>query len=152
VNLRRWVTVITGHHALLVHDEPREAALQSCWAAQGARAERVADGTTKSPFAARGTPLDQATQAARLRPAPEGRPARRQPGISTSRADLAGKLSLGDVIDRAGHLLATTPVGTIHIDGLTAHLLGNPLRNPGASPRAPRACCLKRDFAKPRAP
>jgi len=44
-------------------------------------------------------------------------------GISTSRADLAGKLSLGDVIDQAGHLLGGTPAGTIHIDGLTAHLL-----------------------------
>jgi tetratricopeptide (TPR) repeat protein len=44
-------------------------------------------------------------------------------GISTSRADMAGKLSLADVIDQAGRLLATTPAGTIHIDGLTAHLL-----------------------------
>jgi predicted ATPase len=44
-------------------------------------------------------------------------------GISTSRADLAGQLSLGDVIDQAGHLLGGTPAGTIHIDGLTAHLL-----------------------------
>jgi hypothetical protein len=104
-------------------DELRSAALRELLAAHGARAERMADGTTKVTFTGRATPLDQATQAARCALRLKAALPDASLGISTSRADMAGKLSLGDVIDQAGRLLATTPAGTIHIDGLTAHLL-----------------------------
>jgi hypothetical protein len=104
-------------------EDLRPAALQELLAAHGARAEGMADGMTKVTFTGRSTPLDQATQAARCALRLKAALPDASLGISTSRADMAGKLSLGDVIDQAGRLLATTPAGTIHIDGLTAHLL-----------------------------
>jgi tetratricopeptide (TPR) repeat protein len=107
----------------IARDDLRETALQEVLAAHGVRAERMANGTTKIAFTAQATPLDQATQAARCALRLKAALPDASLGISTSRADLAGKLSLGDVIDQAGHLLGGTPAGTIHIDGLTAHLL-----------------------------
>jgi tetratricopeptide (TPR) repeat protein len=104
-------------------DKPRPAALQELLAPFGGRAERTANGTTRIAFTGQATPIDQATQAARCALRLKAALPDASLGISTSRADLAGKLSLGDVIDQAGHLLATTPAGTIHIDGVTAHLL-----------------------------
>ena len=112
----------------LADPELSEAALgdlQRAIAPHGARIERLGGGSLVIALTGdqQGTPLDQATQAARCALRLKAALPDASLGISTSRADLAGKLSLGDVIDRAGHLLATTPVGTIHIDGLTAHLL-----------------------------
>jgi tetratricopeptide (TPR) repeat protein len=104
-------------------EEPRTAALQELLAAHGARAERMANGTMRISFSGQATPIDQVTQAARCALRLKAALPDASLGISTSRADMAGKLSLGDVIDQAGHLLATTPAGTIHIDGITAHLL-----------------------------
>jgi tetratricopeptide (TPR) repeat protein len=104
-------------------DDLHSAALQELLAEHGARAERMADGTTKVTFIGKSTPLDQATQAARCALRLKAALPDASLGLSISRADMAGKLSLGEVIDQAGHLLATTPAGTIHIDGLTARLL-----------------------------
>jgi len=104
-------------------EDLHSAALQELLAEHGARAEGMADGTTKVTFTGKSTPLDQATQAARCALRLKAALPDASLGISTGRADMAGKLSLGEVIDQAGHLLATTPAGTIHIDGLTARLL-----------------------------
>ena len=98
--------------------------LQSAIAPHGARIERLGGGSLVVALTGeQGTPLDQATQAARCALRLKAALPDASLGISTSRADMAGKLSLGDVIDQAGHLLAFTPAGTIHVDPLTAHLL-----------------------------
>jgi tetratricopeptide (TPR) repeat protein len=99
--------------------------LQGAIAPHGARVERLGGGSLVIALSGdqQATPLDQATQAARCALRLKAALPDASLGISTSRADLAGKLSLGDVIDQAGHLLGGTPAGTIHIDGLTAHLL-----------------------------
>jgi tetratricopeptide (TPR) repeat protein len=99
--------------------------LQGAIAPHGARVERLGGGSLVIALSGdqQATPLDQATQAARCALRLKAALPDASLGISTSRADLAGKLSLGDVIDQAGHLLGNTPAGTIHIDGLTAHLL-----------------------------
>jgi tetratricopeptide (TPR) repeat protein len=99
--------------------------LQNAIAPHGARLERLGGGSLVITLTddQQATPLDQATQAARCALRLKAALPDASLGISTSRADMAGKLSLGDVIDQAGHLLATTPAGTIHIDGLTARLL-----------------------------
>jgi len=99
--------------------------LQGAIAPHGVHVERLGGGSLVITLTGeqQGTPLDQATQAARCALRLKAALPDASLGISTSRADLAGKLSLGDVIDQAGRLLATTPAGTIHIDGLTAHLL-----------------------------
>jgi tetratricopeptide (TPR) repeat protein len=98
--------------------------LQSAIAPHGARVERLGSGSLVVALTGeQGTPLDQATQAARCALRLKAALPDASLGISTSRADMAGKLSLGDVIDQAGLLLVTTPAGTIHVDGLTAHLL-----------------------------
>lgn len=101
--------------------------LQSAIAPLGARVERLGGGSLVIALTGeqQGTPLDQATQAARCALRLKAALPDASLGISTSRTDMAGKLSLGDVIDQAGHLLATTPAGTIHIDNVTAHLLEN---------------------------
>ena len=101
--------------------------LRSAIAPHGARIERLGGGSLVVALTGdrQGTPLDQATQAARCALRLKAALPDASLGISTSRADLAGKLSLGDVIDQAGLLLTTTPAGTIHIDPLTAHLLEN---------------------------
>jgi hypothetical protein len=94
-------------------DDLRSAALRGLLAAHGARAECLANGTTEILFTGKSTPLDQATQAARCALRLKAALPDASLGISTSRADMAGKLSLADVIDQAGRLLATTPAGTI---------------------------------------
>jgi tetratricopeptide (TPR) repeat protein len=100
------------------------ADLRSAIAPHGARVERLGGGSLVVALTGeQGTPLDQATQAARCALRLKAALPDASLGISTSRADMAGKLSLGDVIDQAGHLLAFTPAGTIHIDPLTSHLL-----------------------------
>jgi len=106
-------------------NDAEEAALQELLAPHRTQAERMADGTIRISFTGQATPLDQATQAARCALRLKAALPDASLGISTSRTDMAGKLSLGDVIDQAGLLLTTTLAGTIHIDGLTAHLLEN---------------------------
>ena len=98
--------------------------LQGAIAPLGARVERLGGGSLVIALTGEeGTPIDQATQAARCALRLKAALPDASLGISTSRADMAGQLSLGDVIDQAGRLLATTAPGTIHVDPLTAHLL-----------------------------
>ena len=98
--------------------------LQNAIAPHGARVERLGGGSLVIALTGeQGTPLDQVTQAARCALRLKAALPDASLGISTSRADMAGKLSMGDVIDQAGLLLVTTPAGTVHVDGLTAHLL-----------------------------
>ena len=99
-------------------DDQQAAALQEALA--GARAESTTDGMTVIAFASEATPIDQATQAARCALRLQAVLPDASLCVGTKRA---GSPFLGDVIDRAGHLLGTTPRGTIHIDALTAHLL-----------------------------
>ncbi len=106
-------------------DEVNLGDLQNAIAPHGVTVERLGGGSLVITLAGeqQATPIDQATQAARCALRLKAALPEASLGISTSRADLAGRLSLADVIDQAGHLLATTPAGTIHIDGVTAHLL-----------------------------
>ena len=106
-------------------DEVNLGDLQNAIAPHGVRVERLGGGSLVIALTGdlQSTPIDQVTQAARCALRLKTALPEASLGISTSRADMAGQLSLADVIDQAGHLLATTPAGTIHIDGLTAHLL-----------------------------
>jgi tetratricopeptide (TPR) repeat protein len=106
-------------------DEINLGDLQNAIAPHGVHVERLGGGSLVIALTGeqQATPIDQVTQAARCALRLKAALPDASLGISTSRADMAGKLSLGDVIDQAGHLLATTPAGTIHIDGITAHLL-----------------------------
>ena len=101
------------------------ANLQGAIAPHGARVERLGCGSLVVALTGdqRTTPTDQATQAARCALRLKAALPDARLGISTSRADLAGRRSLGEVIDQAGHVLEAAPVGAIHVDGLTAHLL-----------------------------
>jgi hypothetical protein len=97
--------------------------------AYGATVERLADGTLVAIVASRGAATDQAAQAARcalwLR--------KLRPGVAmalaTGRGTVAGRLPVGDVIDRAVRLLSRTGAddnadpAAIRLDDTTAGLL-----------------------------
>jgi hypothetical protein len=106
-----------------VQGESRRLALQEVLAAHGAKAERTAEGLTTIDFTGLGIPADQAAQVARLALRLKGIFPEARVGLSTSRTDIGGKVSLEEVIGKAAHLLASTPAGTIHVDGPTAHLI-----------------------------
>ncbi|HEX7597025.1 MAG TPA: AAA family ATPase, partial [Polyangia bacterium] len=116
--------ILAGKLANPELSEASLADLQNDIAPFGARIEQLAGGALViALLGEQGTPIDQATQAARCALRLKAALPQSSLGISTSRADRAGKLSLGDVIDQAGRLLASTPPGAIHVDALTAHLL-----------------------------
>ena len=109
--------------ALVVSGLAQESALRELLAAHGARAERTPDGLLTIAFTGLGIPADQATQAARLALRLKAVCPEASLGMSTSRTDIGGGLSLREVTGKAACLLATTPAGTIHVDGPTARLI-----------------------------
>jgi tetratricopeptide (TPR) repeat protein len=119
------VLVISGLSSAFAdgQGEARQATLCELLAAHGARAERTVDGLTTIAFTGLGIPADQAAQAARLALRLKGVSPESSLGMSTSRTDMGGKLSLQEVTGKAARLLATTPAGKIHVDGPTARLI-----------------------------
>jgi tetratricopeptide (TPR) repeat protein len=101
------------------------AAAQALLARHGARAEQLADGSTKLVVSGQWTPIDRATQAARVAlrlgaVLPEARL-----GIGTNRADSCGPGLGEDTVKQTASLLANTPPGTVALDALSARLLEN---------------------------
>jgi len=113
------VVVISGLSQSQVH----EAALRELLAAHGVRAEHTDNGLTTIASTGLGIPADQAAQAARLALRLKGVFHGCSLGLSTSRTESGGSLSLQKVTGAATRLLAATPAGTIHVDGSTARLL-----------------------------
>ena len=101
----------------------RETALRELLAAYGVSAERMADGLTTIAFAGLGIPADQAAQAARLALRLKGIFPESSLGMSTSRTESGGRLSLQEVAGKAARLLDGAPAGKIHVDGPTARLI-----------------------------
>jgi hypothetical protein len=101
----------------------RQVALRECLATYGARAEHTVDGLTTIAFTGLGLPADRAAQAARLALRLREVFPGCSLGLSTSRTDLG--LSLQEVAAQALGLLASTPAGTVHVDGPAARLLAS---------------------------
>lgn len=131
--------------------QARESMLRELLAAHGARAERTADGLTTIAFTGLGIPADQAAQAARLALRLKGVFPESSLGMSTSRAESGGGLSLQEVAGKAARLLAATPAGR------STSMAPPPVWSRLASSSSPfrmkpGACSSRRAFAGCRAP
>ncbi len=96
----------------------------------GAHLERLVDGSVVASLSGKASATDQAAQAARCALAMRALLPRNALALATGRGVMAGKLPLGDVIDRAASMLRerredTDPEGAklIRVDDVTAGLL-----------------------------
>src|SRR2546423_1865214 len=128
-----------------VFDEAGFAQVQSTIGPFGARVDRFLGGSMLITLTGRGTPTDQATQAARCALRLKALLPRASLAVSTGRAELGGELPVGQVIDWVARLLAGEKGGVVCLDQSTAELVErNALRAPvgrhrgaGAGPRVP---------------
>ena len=94
---------------------------------RGGQLERLADGAwvvVAAPEAARGPATDQAALAGRCALALQATLPGARVGIASGRGVNAGRMPVGEVIDRALALLGRAAPGRVAIDSLTAGLLG----------------------------
>jgi hypothetical protein len=99
----------------------------------GATLHRLADGSVVAPVAAKGSAMDQAAQAARCALALRAHLRDVPMALATGRGNVATKLPVGEVIDRAARILARSTAGEtggrddgprpIRLDEVTAGLL-----------------------------
>ncbi|MEO8704370.1 MAG: protein kinase [Kofleriaceae bacterium] len=90
--------------------------------AHGAQLDRLADGSHVVTLSGTGAASDQVIQAARCAIAMKALADDRAMAIATGRGVMAGRFPIGDVIDRAAHLLGAG-AQRIRIDDVTAGLL-----------------------------
>ena len=105
------------------------ATLQTIATEHGARLERLADGSAVVVAAGLSTATDQAAQSARCALAMKRAVPHAPMALATGRAEIATRLPIGEVIDRAARLLRSRPSSTlasraVRLDALTAGLLG----------------------------
>jgi tetratricopeptide (TPR) repeat protein/predicted Ser/Thr protein kinase len=117
--------------------EQADAELDLAIASHGGRLERLADGTLVALLAGAGTAADQAASAARSALAMRGLLGDVAIAVVTGRADLAGRLPIGEAVDRAARLLRRDAPGSgglrpIHLDEMTRGLLDARFRIEGA--------------------
>jgi tetratricopeptide (TPR) repeat protein len=113
----------TRHSFADLFDEATFAKIEKALEPFGARAERFLGNAMLVTLSGSGTPTDQAAQAARCALALKGLLPRVSFALSTGRASLEGKLSLGELIDAAARMLVAEDPGAVRVDEMTAGLL-----------------------------
>jgi eukaryotic-like serine/threonine-protein kinase len=106
-----------------VFDEAGFAAVQKVLEPFGARLDRFLGGSMVITLVGRGTPTDQAAQAARCALRLKALLPHAALAVSTGRAEMGNELPMGQVIDWAARLLAGEQPGAICLDRSTANLL-----------------------------
>src|SRR5262249_9408853 len=89
---------------------------------------QMADGSVVAMLAGVGAATDQAAAAARCALALRASLPDRVVAVATGRGVIAGRLPVGEVIDRAARMLDPGGAGVIFLDDLTAGLLGTRFR------------------------
>jgi len=91
--------------------------------ALGERLELLADGSLLVPVSTSGAPTDQAAQAARCALAIQGVAPDVRAVVVSGRAVLSGIVPIGEIIERAVHVLGEAAPGTIRLDETSAGLV-----------------------------
>jgi serine/threonine protein kinase/predicted ATPase len=102
--------------------EPLEA-IAGALAPFGPQLERLADGAVVATLVGAGAATDQAAGAARCALALRAALPDRSIALATGRGAIAGRLPVGEVIDRAARMLGQGGAGPVLLDELTAGLL-----------------------------